>query len=536
MQTVSVDFGEAIRAKNRKLEIRCEIQTPDQSIYSMGAEGLAQGGFSYRASCMQHDFELGGCTAASCTLILANYGKQWDDIDLEGGKLVVYCGVETGVDEEDTPVIEHVLMGTFVIQRQSRPYATITLEGADRLILLDKPLGEALGITYPVTARTLLNAVSGACGVPLDNSLLDIDELDEIELNEPGYPSFTCRDALGEIALLCGGFARCTREGAIEIVRLEPLNALTAYEMGVNDRFSYRETTEPITLTGIKYGDNLIGEEGYVLEVEPLALVSEDSALEHLQAVWGALDGFSYVPCEVVYTGNPAIDTADAVLHTTRDGREVLTFVGRHGFTFGGRCELASYGKSKSEQAYVSANARRLSGLIENLENRVTNMVTQYGLAAAQMSDMVGLMMGVFPSQEVLPDGSTTYFWHNKPTRAESDIIWMLNGAVFVTSSDGGNTWTGQTADGTVLARQLIAEGALIGSAGSDYATTIRPNSFSINYHGMPVMTIIEDEIRAPKIIANEYFGISRIKFVPAFEDGVMVGTDIVFVDDPTEI
>lgn len=536
MQTVSVDFGEAIRAKNRKLEIRCEIQTPDQSIYSMGAEGLAQGGFSYRASCMQHDFELGGCTAASCTLILANYEKQWDDIDLEGGKLVVYCGVETGVDEEDTPVIEHVLMGTFVIQRQSRPYATITLEGADRLILLDKPLGEVLGITYPVTARTLLNAVSGACGVPLDNSLLDIDELDEIELNEPGYPSFTCRDALGEIALLCGGFARCTREGAIEIVKLEPLNALTAYEMGVNDRFSYRETTEPITLTGIKYGETLIGDEGYIIGVNPLELVSEEAALEHLQAVWGGLDGFSYVPCEVVYTGNPAIDTADAVLHTTRDGREVLTFVGRHGYKFGGRCTLDSYGKTASEQAYVSANARRLSGLIEGLENRVTGLLTQYSLAAAHMSEMVGLMMGVFPSTETMPDGSTIYYWHNKPLRSESNILWKFNGLVFATSADGGQTWTGQSADGTVLARQLIAEGALIGSAGSEYTTTIRPNSFSIDYHGMPIMTIVEDEMRIPKVITTEYLGIGRTKFIPSYEDGVVVGTDIVFVDDPTEI
>ncbi|MDY0174750.1 MAG: hypothetical protein RBR62_06120, partial [Bacteroidales bacterium] len=265
-------------------------------------------------------------------------------------------------------------------------------------------------------------------------------------------------------------------------------------------------------------------------------MVSDTSALAFLQAVWDDLDGFTYTPCTADYTGNPAIDTGDAILHTTRDGREVLTFVGRHGFTFGGRCELASYGKSKSEQAYVSANARRLSGLIENLENRMTGLITQYGLAAAQMSDMVGLMMGVFPSQEVLPDGSTIYYWHNKPTREESDIIWMLNGAVFVTSSDGGETWTGQTADGTVLARQLVAEGALIGSANSDYTTAIRPNSFQILYHNQPVVNIVEDEMRIPKVITSNYFGVGRVKFIPAFDGDDIIGTDIVFMDDPSEI
>ena len=214
----------------------------------------------------------------------------------------------------------------------------------------------------------------------------------------------------------------------------------------------------------------------------------------------------------------------------------MLTFVAKHTFTFGGRCSVDSYGKSASEQKYISANERRLSGLIEGLESRVTNLITQYGLAAAQMSDMVGLMMGVFPSKEVMPDGSTIYYWHNKPEREESDIIWMLNGAVFVTSSDGGETWTGQSADGTVLARQLIAEGALIGSAGSDYTTAIRPNSFQILYHNQPVVNIVEDEMRIPKVITSEYYGVGRIKFIPAYDGDDIIGTDIVFMDDPSEM
>lgn len=69
-----------------------------------------------------------------------------------------------------------------------------------------------------------------------------------------------------------------------------------------------------------------------------------------------------------------------------------------------------------------------------------------------------------------------------------------------------------------------------------EYRTQISLHRWQIFYNDMAVMSISEDEMRIPKIISTGYIGIGRIKFVPAYEDGVMVGTDIVFVDDPTEI
>lgn len=470
MQNVSSEFLEAIRAQARILHIRGEIEAADNSVYSLSMSDLAQGGFTYQASCMESSFELGGATAASCTVVLTNYDKQWDDVDLEGGKLTVYCGVVTGYEvpepdepeeempePEPVPIIEDVLMGTFVIDRQSRPYATITLSAADRLILLDTPLTNAWSSYYPVDARTLLTAISGACNVPLDNSLLDIEELDEIDLHEPEYDGVTCRDVLGEIALLCGGFARCTREGAIEIVKITQPETETAYVLTKNDRFSFRETTEPITLTGLKYGDTLIGEEGYILEVDRLSMVPEDLALTHLQALWMDFEGFTYTPCTAQYKGNPAIDTGDPIRHVTREDKDVLTFVGKHTFTFGGRCSVDSYGKSASEQKYISANTRRISGLVAGITHDFDKKLSSFEQASAQMSDLIGLMMGVYPTQEPQQDGSVIYYWHDQPTLEESMIIWRLDKNVFAVSDDGGQSWTGQTSDGTVIARTVHA-------------------------------------------------------------------------------
>lgn len=536
MQSTSEAYDIAIRATTREMRFRATIETETNSIDITEAD-LASGGFSFNAACFDNDFSLGGAKAASCTLILTNHDKQWDDIEFEGGTVWPYVGIVTGHVPEGEPdagdpIVEYILMGTFVIDRQSRPYATITLEAADRLMLLDVPLID-MGFTFPISGRDALTAISTRCLIPLATNLLDFDQLDEIQLQEPDQSGVTCRDVVQELALLCGGFARCTRTGQLEIVSILPLEEGGAYEMTASDRGSFKVTAEPITLTGIQYKDNILGDDAYALNVNDLRLVDDLTVMTHLQAVWLLIEGYTYVPFDAHVFGNPAIDTADTIKHITRDDETVLSLVGKLSYRFRGRSTMSAGGRSRSEQKYANANARRIAGVVAGLERRVETLVSQYALASANMAEMVGLMMGVFPSQEIMPDGSTVYYWHNKPAREDSDIIWMFNGLVFATSDDGGDTWTGQTADGTVLARQLIAEGALIGSASSEYTTTIRPNAFKILYRDMPVMSIIEDEMRIPKTIASEYLGVGRTKFVPLRSGGEMVGTGIVFLDDP---
>ncbi|NLA96527.1 MAG: hypothetical protein GX838_06775 [Clostridiaceae bacterium] len=49
-------------------------------------------------------------------------------------------------------------------------------------------------------------------------------------------------------------------------------------------------------------------------------------------------------------------------------------------------------------------------------------------------------------------------------------------------------------------------------------------------------MSIVEDEMRIPRVITSGYFGVGRIKFIPAYDGDDIIGTDIVFMDDPSEI
>jgi hypothetical protein len=98
-----------------------------------------------------------------------------------------------------------------------------------------------------------------------------------------------------------------------------------------------------------------------------------------------------------------------------------------------------------------------LSGLVAGITHDFDKKLSRFEQASAQMSDLIGLMMGVYPTQEPQQDGSVIYYWHDQPTLEESMIIWRLDKNVFAVSDDGGQTWTGQTADGTVIARTVHA-------------------------------------------------------------------------------
>lgn len=87
----------------------------------------------------------------------------------------------------------------------------------------------------------------------------------------------------------------------------------------------------------------------------------------------------------------------------------------------------------------------------------VMDAIEEQGEAAKLMSDLLGLMMGVYPSRVMQQDGSFIYYWHDQPLMAESTTIWRLDANVFAVSNDGGQTWTGQTSDGTVIAKMVYA-------------------------------------------------------------------------------
>ncbi len=456
MFNVSTAFTDAIMANMRELKLKLTLSTASET-YELEAKDIELGSFTVSSACMSKEFELGAVVASTCGVSLNNRDGAWNDVVLDGATLTPYCGIVLA-----DLTTEYVPMGVFIVDQPGRPYASVALQATDRLILLDEPLTD-VSVTYPITNKNLLQAIGAHCNVPISTDALTMLNANHEIVKAPTSDRMTCRDAVSEIALMAGGFARMSRLGQLEIVQLEHPVADTAFDMRLGSRKTWRQTEDPITITGMSYGDLQWGTTDYNIEIEQLELMAGEDALIVLTPVWQAISGFTYVPYTATYYGNPALEPGDAVLHSLRDESQVLSIITKHQYKFGGECQMLAEGKSPTARSYKSANVRRLASVAAHITEETDIKLTAYQQAAANMSDMLGLMMGVYPSSEELEDGSKILYWHNKPTREESDIIWMYNGLVLAVSNDGGQTWTGQTSDGTVIARivytlQLFAQ------------------------------------------------------------------------------
>lgn len=450
MYNVSDEFKAIALNNTRELAIKGTLQT-DTTTYELTAEDFEQGRVTFRESCMSKGFELGTATAKECTIELNNRDGSWDDVVLDGATLTIYCGYKLSSSTEYVP------MGVFIVDQPGRPYSSLQIKATDRMILFDEPLTDVV-IGYPTTQKALIQAICQHCNVPISGEILTLPSTNNIVPEPEDLDKLTCRDAIGEIALMAGGFARCNRNGYLEIVQIAPLNDLNAHTMPIGSRKNFKQLSDPITITGMKYDDLSWGDDTYPLEIKKLSLIDPDNINTILSNVFNQINGFTYTAYTADYFGNPAIDAGDTILHKTKDGKMILTFITKHDYKHGGNCKMQAEGTSKSAVNYKSANERRMTRIAAQAALPLEHNLNSYQQSTAVLNDLIGKMLGVYRTEEEFEDGSKKYWFHDKPTMAESQIIWGFNGVALVYSSDGGQSWSGiDAASDTVVAKIVSA-------------------------------------------------------------------------------
>lgn len=100
------------------------------------------------------------------------------------------------------------------------------------------------------------------------------------------------------------------------------------------------------------------------------------------------------------------------------------------------------------------------SDLSAAIENTALRRVSNYSKQVDAMIQIISNGMGMFETKQTLSNGGVQYFWHNKPNKADSDVIYTLNSGGFAVSTDGGATYNaGMDSQGNVLVHVLSAIG-----------------------------------------------------------------------------
>ena len=225
MYHVTEACKQALNDPNRQTELYIKMLKADGSIVEIdGLKDVRLGTFTIDSQLWGNAFQLGTCVASDMSVTLDNIDGKWRADELLGATLMPFVKVKL-----DNALVESIPMGVFIVDRPGQPYNVLTIQAADRLVLLDEPLKDAVK-DLNVTNAGLLQAICQYCKLPISTSTLNaLNITHQIKLDE--IPdNMSCRDAVSEIALMAGGFVRMNRQGELEIVTLDTSNTLATSE------------------------------------------------------------------------------------------------------------------------------------------------------------------------------------------------------------------------------------------------------------------------------------------------------------------
>lgn len=481
--------------------------------------------------------ELGSACAAELALTLDNREGQFKDVKFEGAELFVRIGVKKyDARRWENATMHYVPLGYFTVDEPARALQTITLSALDRMVLFDKPVDWSL-FTFPITVRDFLSQICTICNVQLGADIGDRPNFDYVIQASPTEET-TYRQVVQWVAELTASCAFIDWDGKLRLMWYTPSTA----RISPSERYSSDMLENDIVISGVEVVDEdsnvfLMGDDAYAFRIEGNALIQHDHQIV-CSAIYDVVGGFTYRPYECVAKPMPYLLPMDIVKYVDRDGITHNTIVTNTTFTLNGSTAVKGQGETETDNAYASANplTKRESLIINTIKkalNETLNGSTQSVLA---FNELIAHSLGVYTTVIPSPDGSNKFYLHDAPTLETSRTIYTQNAGGFAYTNSGWNggspVWeSGFSKDGNIIAKKVNAYGIEVSDPVSRYSSKITPGVFSVWYGAMQILTVNGDESIFTKI-KSEQVDCGKVRFLPHRVDGVLVGSNLIFIDD----
>lgn len=228
-------------------------------------------------------------------------------------------------------------------------------------------------------------------------------------------------------------------------------------------------SSDDIVITGIKVTNGqsnddtetdysgMYGEEGYVLELEN-ELIDTDQLQTIANIIGEQIVGARFRNLEGDLVYNPLVEFGDMVYTYDRLGSKYVTPLTDVSGNVGGLTTVKTQADDPirgSSDFY--GNSTKAIVAARRMVQKETSAREE---AIWRLAETLSSSSGLYMTQEPQQDGSIIYYMHNKPTIAESNIIWKLTAEAFAVSIDGGKTYPyGFAVTGELITRLLYAEG-----------------------------------------------------------------------------
>lgn len=448
-------------------------------------------GNSYTDAAGSSSFPLGVALEKQMGISIVNDVDQWSTYDFYGAEFTMYCCLDL-----DSGKTEKILLGTFTVIEPESYGSIIEVTAADAMYLGDTAYTTSL--SFPMTAAAALRDSCSACGVTLQTTTFTND--DYVISSFPD--GITHRTLWGLCAMLAGGNARMDEYNRLNIISYDfsffdngdldggifdestpyasgdtadggsfnPWDAGYVYDTGTfKDMKDYHVffraknltvATDDVVITGIQtIVDDvtyLYGEEGYILTLTNQLI--EGNPQDAMNRIGPLIVGVRFRPFEMDHIAYPMAEFGDVCYVVDRKQNTYQSVITDVNFTFFGYTTIKCSADSpmRNSSSYYSKTTEAVVKARLNTKKQLA----EYDKAVQMLTSLITQSFGVFKTEEVLGDGSTVFYLHNKPTLAESKTIWKMTADAFAVSTDGGKTWNaGMDSSGNAVVNVLSAIG-----------------------------------------------------------------------------
>lgn len=439
-------------------------------------------------------------------------------------KLQYWCGrglwynAEILYEFRDTSVdkYEYVPLGVFIADMpERRRSAVVNLTAQDRMKLFDRGASDWWNsLAFPLTVKQILTQMCNYLGVPLATTGDFINSSRRFATSPLVADALTFRDILKWIAGGAGGYARFTRDGALELAWFNT----QAIDIPENQYFPDYEIAEYNVpkITGLQIlnaSDDLgvlIGDRGNVYQMldNPIFYGDTEDTIREIGApVYLQLNSFAeYSPIQARAICNWAIQAGDVI---TLNGLRLPIFCQTITYVGGVKVTYQSTGGSYREQASSSdrktyqqkravhqlqIDIKGIQSHIEDTDNNVANLkLFAEGLTLEVSNSETGAS-----STLTLKAGDTTLSSNEITLKGLVSFTDLATAGK--TIIDGSNITTGQINASLITTGTLSADRIKGGTIDADYITVTNLSAGSITNGQFNSSRIADGAIISSKI------------------------------------
>lgn len=471
---------------NRNYYVTANVTLSNGTTLKLGKKDFYLSGNSLVDSADSGDFPVGVAIEKTASLSLVNDDGRFDGYNFNAARFVVFLNVQL------SDKIETIKRGTYIVSKKPATASEISLSLLDKMHNADKTYDSNL--SFPCTVKELLSECCQQCGITLGDAMFP-----NADFQIQQAPSnATYRTVIGMCAGIAGGNARIDENDLLRIITfdktftnttiydggavknwtngddldggtLNPWTTGTVVDGGTLSNNDYHALfsiqnlqydVDDVIVTGVKYIEDeteyMSGRDGYVITIDNQLL--SGNAQAGVETVGNQLIGLRMRPFSCDGIANGYATFGDPVEFIDTKNRVFRSFATNVEFVFGGSTSWSCSAKSAEED--VSEFIGGQQAVVEQAKKDTEKKLSAYDVKLKQMNELAANTLGFYYTEEVQADGSTISYRHDKPTLADSKVIYKTGVDGFFLSVDGGQTWkAGFDSNGDAVLNILYAIG-----------------------------------------------------------------------------